>query len=252
MDVVLDSMRMSEGLTVPTLRANARPDALPAPAPAPLRAVPLAPPVAPRIIRTIPLPPELRRGRPPARSGAGGVARALLALMAASILTASYAALAGALPVSRAVLARDARHAPVVETVAPAEAPVAAPAEAESAAPPASALPAPQPPTAARRHLDAPPPYDPSHHSTTGGAIDEIQAVLAGADDAVVVLEITADPDEAIYVGGRLVGWGSRLELTVRPGSYAVVGRQDGEERSQLVDVSRDRRTVVGVAIFTR
>jgi len=258
MDVVLDSMRMSEGLTLPTLRAAppapvAQPRALPA-MPGPPT---VASSVGPRVTRTIPLPPQPQRPRPAAsRAGVAGVARALLALTAATVLTASYAALAGALPVTGAVLARDVRRAPpaaVEPGVAPAV-PSAPPAEEGSAkpsAPTGSPVEAPVVPPA--HQVDTPPPYEPSHPSTsTGAAIEEIQAVLDGAGDAVGVLEIAGDPDEALYVNGRLVGWGPRVELAVEPGSYGVVGRDGGDERAQFVDVRRDRRTVVRVGRFTR
>jgi len=66
------------------------------------------------------------------------------------------------------------------------------------------------------------------------------------------VLAITADPDEAVYLNGRLVGWGPVVRLEVDAHSYEVTVDREGKRQSSFVDVSPASETKLSVSRFLR
>jgi hypothetical protein len=147
--------------------------------------------------------------------------------------------------VEEPTLADEAPEAPATEAK-----PAAAPAPAVAAAPERSAAPS------AAAPIVAPPREAPAPASVPlpSAPIAKAAAAATPIEDATErgVLSIHADPEEAVYLNGRLVGWGPIVRLQVDAHSYEVTVQRDGGEQSQFVDVRAGAESSVRVGRFIK
>jgi hypothetical protein len=288
LDCYLESLREHEGIEVTDGRSAvvASATSTPPEPPAPSETTRPTEPSAfnrPRWSRTLRIPPVLEPATP-ARASRAQAPRAparsrrrAVTLFASSLVTGAVMAAIGfgftgvAAAPSEALRARGSTAAqaldeqpeateaaaaveePALADEAPAAAataanPAASPAPAVAAAPERSgaasaAAPVVAPTRAAAASAVSPPPA-PAANAAAATTIED--ATERG------VLSIYADPDEAVYLNGRLVGWGPIVRLEVDAHSYEVTVQRDGGEQSQFVDVRAGGDSTVRVSRFAR